>query len=122
MAILEICHRVVRTKEIALQWEKHASRFSRKWMFSMYAKKKLDEDLQPREMIIDTSGFSAADSAAVEDDRHLLEAAAAADHIIITRDDRLQTVLGRHHSTKEILGAFVWINPVRDPRSVLEAF
>ena len=42
-AVLEICHHAVWTPEIAAEWKRHASRFSRKWRVQMAGRRKLDE-------------------------------------------------------------------------------
>jgi len=41
-AVLEICHRMVMTPEIKKEWDKHESRFAKKWRSTMIAKKKLE--------------------------------------------------------------------------------
>ena len=41
MAILNICHHIVLTKDISKEWNKHQSNFTRKWRKSMAARKKI---------------------------------------------------------------------------------
>lgn len=41
-AILDICHRLVLTKEMRREWNKHQSSFARTWRVSMVARKKFE--------------------------------------------------------------------------------
>ena len=118
--VLRICHRVVVTEPILDEWNKHMSRFSRKWRRSMAAKKKPLRSITPAAIAIDTSGLSRQEVAAVEKDRCLLEAALAEDHVIVTRDDALMNILAKTVNKNKYLKKITWINPVTDGTTALE--
>jgi uncharacterized protein with PIN domain len=65
--------------------------------------------------------FSPLSKAAIEKDLHILEAANAADRIIITRDDALKTALAETPNGLRVRDSFRWINPVTDGSAPLES-
>lgn len=109
--ILCICHRVAVTPTIRDEWNRHMSRYSRKWRCSMAAKKKLVQLISPIGIRIDTSGLSDTERAAIDKDRCLLDAALSADHVIVTRDDSLRLVLAKTPQGDDILKQITWVNP-----------
>jgi rRNA-processing protein FCF1 len=119
--VLRICHHVVVTEPILDEWNKHMSRFSRKWRRSMAAKKKPLRSITPAAIAIDTSGLSPREVAAVEKDRCLIEAAVAEDHVIVTLDDALMSILAKTVNQNKYLKEITWINPVTDGTTALEA-
>ena len=94
-AILQICHRMVLTREMQQEWNKHQSGFARTWRVSMVARKKFEsasdkrEDLwnliaqlTPREQDIDI----------MKKDFHLIEAALATDLRVLSLDQEARSL------------------------------
>ena len=113
-AILHICHRVAVTGPILDEWNRHMSRFSRKWRRFMAGKKKPIKTIAPAAVSLDIEAFSGPAREQIEKDLILLAAALAADRIIVTRDDRLKAALMTHGDGAAVLNAIRWVNPVAD--------
>ena len=111
-AIRRICHRVAVTPDIRDEWDRHMSRFSRKWRRSMAARRKPLQVVNPTEVDLDTSSLSDKERVAVEKDRCLLEAALSADCVIVTRDDAFRNALAKTPQGVDLLTRITWINPV----------
>ena len=118
--VLIICHHAVLTEKINEEWSRHLSRYSRKWRCSLFAKKKIDPP-SSRPISLRLDAFSPLSKAAIEKDLHILEAANAADRIIITRDDALKTALAETPNGLRVRDSFRWINPVTDGSAPLES-
>jgi hypothetical protein len=108
-AIIEICHHVLISKPIDAEWDKHASRFSRKWRISMMNKRKMDK-VKPSLAPIILKNITKTDRVEIKKDRHLIDAAYTHDRIIITLDDRIKEVLQRTGNEK-MLREIRWLNP-----------
>ena len=115
--ILAICHKIVMTQEIRAEWEKHQSRFSKKWLVQMIAKKKfvpiqvnLETDLWDQAELIESEKHRAA----ILKDLHLIEAAIATDKIIISTDDRFYQLVDNFLQAPKIK-ELIWKNPCKDP-------
>lgn len=97
-AVLEICHRAAFSSEIKAEWDKHQSRFSVKWRAAMVARKKmipLDMPAPQNSIMAQIQahpGLSGVDRAALEKDAHMLAAAMASSHVIVTGDRILKTL------------------------------
>ena len=63
---------------------------------------------------ISNEKISEAGRDAIEKDRHLLQAALAADKIIVTLDDKLQRALESTPKTERVKNQITWVHPVRD--------
>lgn len=111
-AIRTICHRVAVTPAILAEWNRHMSRFTRKWQRSMAARRKPLEFVAVAGVGVDTTKYDQADREQVEKDACLLEAALAADHVIVTRDDALKLALEKRPDGKALSKSITWINPV----------
>jgi hypothetical protein len=116
--ILAICHRVAVTEKILAEWNRHMSRFSRKWRRSMAARKKPLYKIHPKAISLDLNLFSSSAQTLIKKDLHLLEASNAADHIIVSRDDSLKTALNETPQGIGLLKSFQWINPVKEDTSI----
>jgi hypothetical protein len=122
LGILTICHRIVMTEAIQSEWNRHMSRFARRWLTSMWARKKVHRCNAVRLSHVDEAcaGLSVAEQDGLRKDLLLLEAACAADGIIVTRDDAIQAIW---HKCRDRLAApkpITWINPVPDSIQTLE--
>lgn len=120
-AILNICHKVAATPAILEEWNRHISRFSRKWCRSMSAHRKPLQSVEPATVAIDLSAYTDSAREQIEKDLCLLEAALAADKIIVTRDDSLKRALAQRPDGKALLKSIKWINPVTDGAKAIES-
>ena len=116
-AVLSLSHRVVMTEKISNEWKNHRSRFARRWRVSMDARKKIDR-INPPEYaeLRDKVTNTASDEDEIEvmqKDFHLLQAALATDHTIISLDE---TVRGFFIHASQRVGEIrniIWVNPDR---------
>lgn len=122
LAILNICHRLVMTEAIQEEWHRHARAFARKWLVSMYARKKVHRCNAVRLCHVDEAcaGLSAAEQDGLRKDLLLLEAACAADGIIVTRDDAIQAIWHKCHDRLGVPKPITWINAMTDGVPALE--
>ncbi len=122
LAILSICHRVVLTEAIRQEWHRHASKFTRKWLVSMYAKKKVPSCKEVQLNCVNNAceGLSSGEQEALRKDLCLIEAACAADGIIVTRDDVIQRIWEKCRRQLGVPKPIRWINPVTDGVQALE--
>jgi hypothetical protein len=121
-AILTICHRVVITEAIQDEWNRHMSRFTRKWLTSMWARKKVHpcEGVPLSHVDEACDGLSAAEQDGLRKDLCLVEAACAADGIIVTRDEVIQAIWDKCHDRLGVPKPITWINPIIDGVPALE--
>lgn len=87
----------------------------------MAARHKLMEPVNPVTVPLNLVGFRESARTKIEKDLHLLQAAFAADCIIVTRDDALQRALGETPDGIALAGKIKWFNPVTDDLEVLES-
>jgi len=118
--VLKICHRLVMTKEILDEWKEHRSLFAMRWHSAMVAKKKVvdfiksnvkDEDLRKE---IFSAAASDRDRKEMEKDLHLIEAALATDHIVVSLDETAKECFAKAAQRVGRLGEIIWINPHQD--------
>ena len=114
-AVLEISHRVVMTPDIKKEWDKHQSRFAKKWLRQMVAKKKLyacditlDDELWTQ---IESHAKTDKDREAMEKDLLLIEAAIATDKIVISLDEKVKELFIKAAADIERLKQVAWVNP-----------
>jgi hypothetical protein len=122
LAILTICHRVVMTEAVQNEWNRHMSRFTRKWFRSMVAKKKVHrcEGVQLSHVDEACEGLSAAEQDGLRKDLCLIEAACAGDGIVVTRDEAIQGIWRKCHTQLGVPKPIAWVNPVTDGVHALE--
>lgn len=122
VSIRDICHRIVMTEAIREEWHNHASGFARKWLVSMYAKKKVRRcEGTPLDHVDEAcNGLSASEQGELRKDLCLVEAACAGDGIVVTRDDLIQVIWHKCHDRLGVPKPIQWINPVRDGVQALE--
>jgi hypothetical protein len=130
-AVLDICHKVVMTREMKAEWDKHQSKFARTWMRQMVARKKFEylSDIPSQKALWEKiqkvlENDPATDRElwdkieAAHKDFLLLEAALASDKIIISLDDRVKKHFHRAAIQVGELRAIAWINPTQSPQNV----
>lgn len=98
------------------------SKFSSKWRHSMAARRKqVAMSVAPATISIDTSSYASPAREGIEKDMFLLEAALAADRIIVTRDESLRSALKQRRDGMKLLQSIRWINPETDGPEAMEA-
>lgn len=113
-AFLELSHEIVRTREIWDEWREHKSNYSRIWLSSMIAKKRVHTtevalDAQLRKLL--DSEAAEKKSEAMQKDCHLVEAAKATDRIVISKDDSARNNFGQMTKSVGWLKTIAWVNP-----------
>jgi ABC-type dipeptide/oligopeptide/nickel transport system ATPase subunit len=116
-AVLEICHHVVLTLEIREEWHKHQSKFSKRWLRSMFARKKVElidstEDQMLRDRIAETSQNQKARAAMLKD-IHLLEATLVTDEIVVALDETVRALFIEVAVSVGEIRNVIWTNPDR---------
>ena len=114
LAVLRICHRAVVCDEMRDEWQRHQSKFTRKWRCSMAARKKPLRDVCKVETGLDLQAFASRQREAIEKDMPLLETALAAGGEIVTLDEALYKALGSAPQGERLRDRFTWHNPVTD--------
>ena len=111
-----ICHRIVMTTDINEEWRRHQSAFARRWLVSMYARKKVywDDTVQPDANLrarISQAATSEAGRTALLKDCCLVEAALATGRTVTSLDERVRQLLGEVAKQRSELRPIVWVNP-----------
>lgn len=104
------------TDELNAEWRRHQSTFARRWLTSMYARRKVDwtETAQANPRLrarIEAMGTTAVARDAMLKDCHLLEAAIATDQTIASLDDRVRQLFSDAAARVGEIQAIVWANP-----------
>lgn len=132
LEVLRICHRLVLTDDLREEWSRHRSRFARRWLARMVTKDKVERldvtqapDLQ--EDIDDFADGVSDDFEVIEvyrhemqKDRHLLEAALAADEMILSLNEKDRRRFAKACDDISSIRTIVWSNPERDEDSCLD--
>lgn len=112
--ILEICHHVVCDQNLSDEWNRHQSRFTRKWRLAMAARHKPLRVIVPDPSGLDLEKFPEDARPAVEKDLHVLETALSSGQEIVTSDDALFRALGTSKAGERLRDRITWHHPVRD--------
>jgi hypothetical protein len=123
LAVLNICHKAVVGEALLTEWDKHQSRFARKWRLDMTKKKKiirLHVPEQPglRQQALAVHAISARDQDAILKDFHLAEAAIATDWIVVSLDTTVRDLLALACQEGDQLALILWVHP--DDQDILE--
>ena len=123
MAIRAICHRVVVTAAIRVEWDEHQSVFARRWRTTMSQMGKID----PKSNTIDDGIRGSIESL---EDKHikrillkdviLVEAANIADGVVISMDEEARRHFQALAHIETAIRHLVWVNPCQDPEQILE--
>jgi hypothetical protein len=116
LALRETSHRLVLTPEISAEWKRHQPRFSRAWLVSMFAQRRvlrveIETRLDLRQRIEDVTDVSKKQ--AVLKDSHLIEAALVTDRIVISKDEVVRAILKAACQNVGEIRIIVWVNPDR---------
>lgn len=109
--------KIILTDAVLEEWRKHLSTFSRTWLTSMYARKRVERidvpfDVDLREKI-STLASSTKKQEAMLKDTHLLEAAMKADKTIFSIDETVRGYFQEIAPGLVILKDIIWINPCK---------
>jgi hypothetical protein len=122
--VLDCHHRLVMTPDLKTEWDRRQSAFSRKWRSSMIARKRLDyhniganESLRER---IDAIAETDKDRKAMGKDYILIEAAIAADKIVISRDEKARNPFQKSAINIRELQNIAWVNPDKPEEDPIE--
>ncbi|MFM2432596.1 MAG: hypothetical protein RLZZ511_3810 [Cyanobacteriota bacterium] len=126
MAVQEYQHKIVMTKEIKTEWDKHQSRFARQWLRQMIARKHLNPlpDLPIDSELwtpIEAMAQSDSERSAMTKDILLLEAALASDRSIASLDENT----ARKYFTQAAksipkLQSIIWVNPDKPEEAAID--
>jgi hypothetical protein len=116
--VLNICHKVVMTREISQEWKEHRSNFALRWRASMTARKKVVrpgpvEDAGLRQTIRSLQLTDKVREAILKD-IHLVEAAFATERTIVSLDEIVRGHLRQAAGSVRSLKSLVWVNPTKD--------
>lgn len=117
--MLTICHKVVLTQEIKVEWKNHASSFSVTWLAAMRAKGKIvtvypDDDGSYGARIRVASGFTVQQIAAMEKDLLLILAALETDGLIASCDSKARALFAQAALELEEIQKVIWVNPNKE--------
>lgn len=118
-AVLTICHRAALSADLKVEWNQHQSQFARNWRTAMYARGKvIDVPVGPPvqafgDRRVDVP-FSEVQRQALEKDTHLVMAAAATDHTILSLDNSMRVLLNRLPRNQPETRRLLWINPTTE--------
>lgn len=122
-AVLDICHRIVLTPEIQAEWHKHQSNFARRWLVSMFARKKVEQVASVTDQNLRDKINAVAENekacAAMLKDVHLLEAALATDETVVTLDEIVRELFAKASRSVGEIKYVVWVNPDKDDEESL---
>lgn len=119
----ETPHKVVLTRDIQAEWNKHQSLATLRWRRTMIAQKRvclieatIDIDLRQQ---IEECAPSVNKGKAMLKDVHLVEAACQADKIIISMDEVVRGCFHGLSSYVPLLKQLAWINPCQETEKPL---
>ena len=113
--VLSECHRVVMTRTIGNEWDRHQSRFARIWRKSMYARRKVvgidstEENITIETLSMTTNNQDEIDI--MQKDIHLLQAAMRTDKMIISLDETVRILFANAANHVRTISSIIWVNP-----------
>src|SRR5437588_543493 len=113
--VLSTDHVVVITEAVLEEWKRHRSNFTKTWLRSMFAHRKIDQIVVPANhqlrLKIEQAASSETKREAMLKDIHLIEAALQADKIVISMDGTARGYFQEVTQNIVVLRKIVWINP-----------
>lgn len=115
--VRSICHRIVLTPEVEEEWKRHQTRYARRWLRSMVARKKLvsvggQVDATLQQGVAETARTHREEEA-LRKDLHLIEAALATDQTVVSLDEEARGLFAEAAKSVGQLRNIVWVNPDR---------
>ena len=110
-------HRVVMTREISDEWKRHRSGFALEWRVSMDARRRIDridppEDKELQDKVTNTASDE-DEIEGIKKDFHLLQAALATDHTIISCEQYVRKLFAIASQRVGEIRHIIWVNPNR---------
>lgn len=117
-------HRLVLSPDLWDEWRRHRSTSSRAWLTSMYARRNViiinDVTHPSLRTKFARLKLSNKEHEAAEKDLHLLEAALAADKIVLSMDEIVRDIFSRATSRVSECRRVIWVNPERAREACIE--
>jgi hypothetical protein len=110
-----ICHKMVLSRALLEEWERHESDFARTWRAGMTDKRKVLPVAAKNQagliQEIDRLGSSSKKKKEMSKDAHLLSAATESDHIVVSLDDTAKFMFAELSGSVTGVVDVVWVNP-----------
>jgi len=123
-AVLSICHGMALSGELYEEWRRHLSAYAREWRISMVGRKKLayvgDVSRQEFRHAISSAAATERQRRVMLKDDLLIEAAIAADRIVISCDNEARDLFGSAVNRIPNLCDIAWVNPTEHHDNVLQ--
>ena len=117
-------HKVVSTEAISEEWHKHQSKFTKTWLGSMYARRRVchidappDEELRGKVERVTTNEKKRD---AMLKDIHLVEAALQSDKVVISLDETVRGCFRETAPKLRVLGSVAWVNPCKSEEKPID--
>lgn len=117
-------HKVVLTKAIQAEWNKHQSLATLNWRSTMIAQKRVclinapaDEELRQK---VEQCASNGNKREAMLKDIHLIEAAFQADRIVISMDETVRYCFHEITQRISLLRRIAWVNPCKSEETVID--
>ncbi len=116
-AIRQVRHYVVQTPRLGEEWGNHASEYSLRWLVEMESRRRVvDMAIEPQtglEGALRRLPVAPEVLAIMLKDCHLLEAALAADHTVISKDEKAYAHFYRAAASITQIRPVMWASPMR---------
>lgn len=101
--------------ELLSEWRKHRSMFAKKWLASMYAKRKvvMIKPISEAKIKVDNSVITPKENSIASKDAHLIDAALFADKVILSNDDNARKVFCKISENYKELKSIRWFNVIK---------
>ena len=114
---LDICHRLVITERLAVEWREHELSYFKTWRIEMVRRKKV-VPANPRKIsalrqAIEAHSSSDRDRTEMMKDIHLIEAALHTDSRVVSLDDKARRLFRSCAKSEKLIRRVLWINPER---------
>jgi hypothetical protein len=122
-AVLTICHGMALSQPLYQEWRTHESGFARGWRRSMLGHRKFTNvgDVMKADLrsAIVSLPLTEREVAAALKDVHLVEAALAADRVVVSCDKEASSILRKAARHIPALRDIMWVNPTEDHDHIL---
>jgi len=112
------------TKAIGSEWDRHASKWTRKWRVSMDSQRRVYRpDLKSDDILrikIEDKTSNEGDFDEMLKDLHLIDAAMATDRSIVSLDDTVRKLFADLSDMVGELRNIVWVNPAEENERPVE--
>lgn len=115
-AILTHGHTIILTNDLFEEWRRRRSRFATSWLRSAFARKRVQWVTPSSSLLRDKFNdldIAATERAAMQKDRHLIDAALASDRRIASLDETARALFTAAAATPQlrVITNVMWVNP-----------